>query len=86
MKDDYDWPLTLAACHGRIEAYRAVLRVAEDAIISATPYVNNVRTDPANAPWRKETAEDTFARLRNARDRIAAELAVTNPEGVYRAS
>lgn len=74
-----DCPLELAGAHGRIEAYRSALRAAEYALISAMPYVNNVASDPANAPWRKETAEQTRETIRDARDRIAAELAVTNP-------
>lgn len=80
---EHDWPLELAGAHGRISAYRAVLRIAEDAIMSATPYVNNVKTDPANAPWRRETAEETFEKLRDARDRIARELAVHTKNGEY---
>jgi hypothetical protein len=76
---EHDYPLEIAGAHGRIDAYRAALRIADSALVTAMPYVNGVRTDPHLSPWRKETAEQSFETIREARDRIAAELAVTTP-------
>ena len=43
----------------------------------AAPPCATLASDPANAPWRRETADETRAKLQEARALIAAELAVT---------
>lgn len=59
----HDWPLSLPGSHGRISAYRYVLRKAQDALLAAHPHV------PA------ELRPEIEAAIEDAR----RELAVTNP-------
>jgi hypothetical protein len=79
METKHDYPLDLAGAHGRIAAYRAALEDAMHAITEAYPYVNGVVLDSSLSPWRQETARDVLARIDNARENAALELAVTNP-------
>lgn len=74
-----DYPLSLPGAHGRIDAYRLALAKADEALQDAYPYVNGVGLDHSNAPWRIDTAKATLETIRAARERIAGELAVTNP-------
>jgi hypothetical protein len=74
-----DYPLDLAAAHGRIDAYRYALDIALGALLAAQPYIYNVACDPQNAEWRRDTAQTTLAQLVTARERGESELAVTNP-------
>jgi hypothetical protein len=74
-----DYPLSLAGAHGRIASYRAALTQAQAALRDAVPYIYGVQTDPTNAGWRRETAEVSLAAVDAALDRVAAELAVSNP-------
>lgn len=56
------------------------LGVAHDALLETVPYMNNVASDPANAPWRRETATDILRRVRVA----VAEARYTYPGALAR--
>ena len=72
----HDWPESIHGAHGRIDAYRAALTEASYSLAEAIPYIGGVKDDPTNAPWRRETAEGVYDRLKAARERCEAELAV----------
>lgn len=59
----HDWPTSLPGSHGRISAYRYVLRKALDALLTARPHVP------------EELRPEIDASIEDAR----RELAVTNP-------
>ena len=68
------YPADISAAHGRIAAYRAALIKAVEALGGAYPYIYNVQADPANSPWRRETAQTTLQHVQDARDLAIAEL------------
>jgi len=74
-----DYPLSLAAAHGRIAAYREALGVALVALSAAAPYVGRFASDPCIAPAERSEADILLAMIDIGKRLAAAELAVTNP-------
>lgn len=71
-----DYPLSIAGCHGRIDAYRSVLRVALSAL---TFYADPDNYEPRPGRVRPIVTDGgTIARTALAAG-IENELAVTNP-------
>lgn len=56
-----DYPLSLPACHGRLDALRYALRLADAALASCLPLA--------------QSAPDVYGEAMAARQRIAEELA-----------
>lgn len=71
----------------RRQAYQAGLNAAEarvhsleKALKETIPYMNNVAADPANSPWRRETATEILGRVRAALRAVVLEGAAGNEQ------
>ena len=73
----HDWPLELAACHGRIDAYRYALGRADAVLELAALYIGQVLSDSDRPERDRDAAGLAAVQVTAVLELIRRELAVT---------